>query len=325
MRQDRRKNGWIVIGSIIEMILGTVLISLGIALGVTGFLYKEKLLEISDLQFFINQKGIIEAQKTLLNNRLLTTEFLYLAFAIILAVIGIISLVFAILSLVYTKKRKVVRRRIALILYTLIPLAIVGCAVTYYIFERDVLSDNITYALYGIIGAFGFVALCKILGVVFGRSEKFMSNDNSKYSFDNSAVRNLKANGNEVKPSVSQNGVVRPVQNTASQPKPMVARNNPGQMPPRPMQRPQNQPNMQRPAGQPQMRRPAPTQGQAPLRSSRPAPNGQMPPRPMPQRPANAPVRPVNAVQRSGFCPKCGKQLNPQEKFCTLCGYKVVK
>ena len=292
MRQDRRLNGWVLIGSIIQMILGIILISVGIALGVVGFLYTNKLATIKDLQFFVNQPFFTQFN--------LKPEFLYLFLGIAVGVVGVIVLSFAIVSLSYAKRRRVVRHRVALPIFSLIPLSIAGCAGAYFALEFKSLPNNIKYILYGIIGAFGFVALCYILGVMFGRSEKFMSNDNNKYAFDNSTLRNARADINHrpVQAQGVSNNMARPVQQGAGQ---------------RPVQRPLGQATarpvqpMARTAQQPRPIQPA----------SRP----NMPQRPMP---TSVQTRPISSgAQKPIYCNKCGKMLSPEEKFCTLCGYKI--
>ena len=338
MRKDRRLNGWVALGSAIEIILSFILLIGGVALASAGFLYKTKLAEIDDLQYFIYQDGIIKFQEFIFNNKLLKIEYLYLILGIIVAVVGLIAFIFGIISFAYGKKRKVVRRRVALLIFTLVPLAIAGCALTYLLLEFDILTDNIKYIAYGITGGFGFVALCKILGVIFGRSEKFMSNDNNKYAFDNSSLRNARADiNNNIRANQNQhnNQMAQPMPNANQGPRPVQqgqplpprpnqpmrtnapqgsAQNRP--MPPRP-----NQPMPQgarpvrpaQPGGMPQ-RSMAQGGAQRPVQSMRPAPQG--------QRPVGAPNnRPV--VEGARYCPKCGKMLSPSEKICTLCGYKV--
>jgi hypothetical protein len=51
----------------------------------------------------------------------------------------------------------------------------------------------IKYLAFGIIGVFGVVALFNLLGLLFGRSEKFMSNDNNKYAFNDNLVKSERA------------------------------------------------------------------------------------------------------------------------------------
>lgn len=329
MRQDRRLNGWVALGSIIQIISSMVLLSAGIFVAVAGFLYQKQLAKIDDLQFFVWQDGIVEIQTKLFKGELLKLEFLYLALGIIVGVAGLIALIFAIVSLSYAKKRKVVCHRVALFIFSLIPLAIAGLATTYFVLEMKMLTDNIKYVLYGLMGAFGFIGLCYLLGIIFGRSEKFMSNDNNKYAFENAnSMRNARADVNnnvkaaqmQYQPQASgiiqqrtQQGQARPVQ-------PMTAQQRPAQ--PRPIQ-PQARPTgTSRPmpqASRPTQARPMPPRpmGATQQRSAQARPMGPTQARPM--------VRPTQQGQNVRYCPKCGKQLSPNEKICTLCGYRMAE
>ncbi|MBQ7798271.1 MAG: hypothetical protein IJ371_04035 [Clostridia bacterium] len=195
MRQDRRLNGWVLLSSVLQSIVALLFIVAGAFVGVLGFLKPEQLLKIDDLTFFIYQEGIVNLQQDLLKG-LLKTEFLYLALGVIVAVIGLIALIFAIISISYAKKRKVVQHKFALFIFTIIPIAIASCVGFYLFKEFDMLTDNIKYVCYGIVGVFGVITLFNIMGIMFGRSEKFMSNDNNKYAFDNSAIKNARVNVN---------------------------------------------------------------------------------------------------------------------------------
>ena len=355
MRQDRRLNGWILIASVLGIILGLALIAGGAGLATIGFLKPEKLVKIDELSFFILQDGITKAQLKIFKE-LLKLEQLYLYLGIIVAVVGLIALIFAIVSLVYAKKHKVVRRRVALLFFTLIPLAIAGCAATYLILEfesfKPLKTDfafikNIKYICYGIVGAFGLISIFNLLGLMFGRSEKFMSNDNGKYAFNNKSLRERRANvNNNSKGAPVQSGA--PMSQHPAQP---VRQGNPsmqgqavrvaqgqpmrqGQparpMPPRPAQpvRPA-QPNINatrsasgaRPA-QPArpMQAPRPQMNASAQSTARPVAsrNASVTARPMPQRPNTA--KPTTSGK---VCPVCGKVLTPGEKYCTICGHKI--
>lgn len=350
MKQDRRTNGWVVIGSMVELILGLVLIGAGAFVSIGGFAYIDKLDRLADLRYVINHKWI----KYAVDKLALTPKFVYLYLGIIVAVIGIATVIFAIVSLSYAKKHKVVRRRVALLVYAILSLVVVGGAVAYFVTENKGLSNDIKYVLYGIIGGFGFVALCKLLGVIFGRSEQFMSNDNNKYAVNNRSM------------PVYQPQSPRPVQAQAVQPARPVQQVRPNQphanMPnghPRPVQnRPMNvaggQPQRPINAGTPQQRPIPRPQGSYPVRPAqanqnqavRSTPtnmlNSQARPiqRPIntmgnqPQRPVNmgAQPRPIPRPVSNGSndmakgnirCKKCGKLLSPEERFCSRCGFKV--
>ena len=353
MRQDRRLNGWVLIGSIIGIICALALIVTGVALGVSGFVFADKLLKIKDLQFFIYQEGIIEAQLSLFKNQLLKTEFLYLALAIIVGVAGLLTLIFTIVGLNYAKKRKVVRHRVALLVFALIPLAIMGCALTYLLLEFDAITNNIKYILYGVIGAFGFVGLCNILGVMFGRSEKFMSNDNNKYAFDNSTLRNARIDvNNNIRTAENQRtGLIQAKIANTPQEKLRQAQNPRQPMSQLPIQRAQSPIQPNRPAqpnrpiqqvGHPTQQAVCPMQqmGQATARPVHPMQNNGNAPRPitpntMQSRPMQSAQRPVasngnaqlppNAMRPRHYCQKCGKLLVSGERICGLCGHKVTE
>lgn len=351
MNQDRRKNGWIFISSLLQIALSVVLLSAGIALGVTGFLYKSKLATIKELQFFVNQEGMIKAQQFISGSKaVFKKEFLYLMLGSILAIIGLLLLILAIVSLICAQKRSVVRHKIKLMFFAFIPLIIVGCATTYLLFEGEVLPDIIKYILYGIIGGFGACVIFTSLGIMFGRSEQFMSNDNNKYAFDNSSLRNARAHVNNNMRSAETN-MAQPYQQQAMpnvQQAQRVATGQPIRSTSaiaRPVQPMHTSPNNQVRPAQPMPNQARPVQSMRGAINPQARPQGQQPMRPTQQRPVgqtqpNMQQRPVGQAQsnvqgarpmprpqqpvRVRTCPKCGKQLAPQEKFCVRCGYKVV-
>ena len=349
MRQDRRLNGWILIASVIGAFAGLILLVSGGFLGVAGFVWPEKLLKITDLQFFMAQEGVAKMQLKLADftvKELLKPEFLYLTWGVIAGVAGLIVLILSILGLNYAKKRKVVRRRMALFIFALISLGLATCVGLYLWYEFKTLTDNIKYVCYGVGGALAFVGLCQLLGVIFGRSEKFMSNDNSKYAFSNSSIKNARAdinnNANQPVPqqeyvpaSQEQGGYIpleqeRLINQRAQSSQGVNSIPQGGQARPTQPMRPA-QP--QRPMGQPAPRPNAPVGPRPmPAQPGRPMANGQMPPRPIQQMRPTQPVRPgqpMRPVQPNAqgkmFCKKCGKLLAPGEKICSLCGYKVTE
>lgn len=323
MRQDRRLNGWVMLGSIIQIISSIILLIAGAVLGVTGFLYTEQIAKFKDVVFFVNQEGIDKACRAVLNGSTLETEYLYLLIGIIFAVVALLALITAIVSLHHAKKRRVVRHRFGLFMGVLIPLAIVGCVTTYLVIEFRTLTDNIKYVAYGIIGLFGFSALCVLLGIIFGRSEKFMSNDNNKYGFNRLSMRGGRTDTNNLGTSQVQHSINR-VQSQANtnlpqqtQPQRPVQQARPVQyqsstpLPPRPQTTARPVSPMQN-GNQSQQRPITPTR---PVAGARPA---------MPQRPVGNPQnRPIQ--QRVIHCKKCGRLLTPQEKICSMCGYKVTE
>lgn len=345
MNQDRKLNGWIAFASILGVVFGIALIVIGAGVGVLSFIKIEKLLEIEDLVFFLNQDGIYKMQTSLFNGKVFELKYLYAFSGVFVGVIGLLTLIFAAISLSYAKKRKVVRRRLALMCYNLVPLAVAACTIVYLVLEFDNLSDNIKYVGYGLAGVFSLIALCNILGIIFGRSEQFMSNDNSKYAFDNAGIKNARVSINnnvkdaeiapneyqpseyqpqqriipqQVKQHQQQSGVIRPTQPTPNRMgavRPTTSSNiRPAGVQQRPVQ-PQQRPTVTRPSNPAQAQRPASARPSQPVRSAQPIRPTQ------PVRPAQAPrPAPTSAVKR---CPKCGKILKPGEIFCSMCGARV--
>ena len=367
MKQDRRLNGWVLIASILGIIAGAILIGAGATLSILGFLKPEQISKIDEIVFFLNQKGFIDIQLKIFGNELLKTEFLYLFSGIIIAITGLIALIFAIVGLVYAKKRKVVRHKTALFIFTLIPLAIAGCAITYLVLENEIFKldvdfiNNIKYVCYALVGLFGVISIFNIMGILFGRSEKFMSNDNDKYAFDNSNLRNARANINNVvaQPQSAmastqqyyqpnQQPVQLPIQgqpvqrtmpakSTQSVPRP-ASQGQPAQRPmtrsiqAQAVQRPMQGQPVQRPMqGQPiqtrsQMSRSAQGQGARSMPATRPV--GQAP-RPASSQPVMRQGQNLDQpmpIRRPTIrrCPRCGKILNQNERSCSMCGYKIL-
>lgn len=309
MKQDRKTNGWIGVGAFVEILLGLVLICAGAGMSVGGFFYIDKLNKLSDVQFFLNQKWI----KFVIDKFKLIPKYTYLYLGIAVAVVGLVTLILGIISCAYAKKHKVVRRRVAITFQMLLALGVVGCAVAYFVMEKDVLTTNIKYVLYGAMGGFGFIALCKLLGVIFGRSEQFMSSDNSKYAKNNRLI------GQYASQQRSNAGQGRTVAPNQVQPRQAGVRQA-------------SQSNMPRPAGRPVQT----TAGTRPTVQGQPRPQSATrttagaTPNQVRQPSSASGVRPVGATQGqpprpSGvrYCPKCGKKLNPEEKICSLCGFRV--
>ena len=339
MKQDRRLNVWVLLSSMLGILGGMILISSGAFVAAFGFLKPERIAKIKEIVFFLSQDWVTKLQLNLLNNQILKTEFLYLFSGIIFAVVGLIVLIFAIMGLVYAKKRKVVRRKFALLLFNLIPLLIVGGVVAYLVIEEDMFKqntdiiNNIKYCCYGVAGLFGTISLFNILGILFGRSEKFMSNDNGKYAFDNSKSHNVRPNqGNTgAGRQVAQNS--GQAHNTA-QPQNQYYQSNQGQSRPvqraqQPQQRPVSQTGYGQPVQRPMQGQPAqrPAQRPAQPRTATANPQAARPSmaqqsRPQTARPATGaqgatqPTR--TAVKR---CPRCGNVLAQGEKQCSKCGY----
>lgn len=324
MRQDRKTNKLVLFASILGIISGLLLMVGGAAGAVIGYLKPAKLIDITDLTFFITQEGIMEMQRLIFKD-LLKIEFLYVFIGAIIAVVGLITLIISIININIAKKRKVANRRGTLLFLSLIYIVIAASVATYLVMEFNNITDNIKYVFYGISGVFGLIAILNILGIMVNRSEQFMSNDNNKYAFDNSSLRSARANVNNNVKAANVNRVDN--QNVNRQ---QPVRPQPNMRPPQRTQsnmRPQ-QPGVRAPQGQ-----------RAPMQQpQRPQANQKAPtyiPRPQINDNAQSTARPV--VSRSGaqakvvgkapslLCNKCGTALNDGESVCSICGNKVIK
>ncbi len=319
MRQDRRLNGWVFISSILQSMVGICLIAAGVAMVMGGFFYLDNLLKLKDLNIFLSQEFCTQFN--------LKPKYLYVFSGSVVGAIGLITLIMGIIALVFSKKRKVVRHRVVLTFFSLILLAIASCVALYVVYEWKVITDNIKYVAYGLFGAFAGMGLFNLLGVMFGRSEKFMSNDNGKYAFKNGSLRNARADANNnVRSAQNQHPaqVNQGTRVTRSQPmaqRPVARGQNPN------MPRPTNVVNGNRPVGQNPSARMAPRPNTMQCPSV--APNGQVHSvgvRPAPSRVGTAQQRPAMPTQpRARYCPRCGKQLAVNEHVCTLCGWKPTR
>lgn len=330
MRQDRKVNKLIFVSSILEILFGVISLATGIFVGVFGFTQTEQINKLKDVQFFINQNWFVKLQLKLFNNQTLKMEFLYVALGTIIAVLGLIILVTALIQIGYVKKRKVTRRKVLTLIFTLIPAALVTACALYLYFDFNILTDNIKYALYGIISILGLACLFSLLGLIVNRSEKFMSNDNSKYSFDNSSLRGARVNvNNNIKnaPQLQQQPNIRPNQLPPQNARPREQGAAPT-MPNRPVQRPMQGPaqGMQRP--NPNMHAgiqtrstgmPRPQINNRAQSTARPVSSNSSMMRP--SAPVRQPVRPTAQIR----CGKCGKIARDGEVFCSLCGNKINK
>lgn len=189
MKQDVKFNVWVLISSIFQGVAGSVCTILGIIFAIMGVANVNKMLKVKELNFFIHQEGIIKLQENLFG-KVLGEKYLFLILGLIAAVIGIAILVFSIVELLYVKRYQVVNHRIALIAFSLIPLTLAFCAEIYLLNEYNVLKESLDYIRHIRIGCFvtcGVFSICvilKLLGVLFSKSEEFVSNDNAKYAFE---------------------------------------------------------------------------------------------------------------------------------------------
>ena len=350
MKQDRKFNRMIMFASVLGVLAGIILLVSGAGAAVFGFLKHEELAKIKEVAFLINQEGLNLVQKSLLGG-LLKTEYLFLVLGGVVAGIGLLVLIFSAVGIGYAKKHKVVRRRFAILFFNLIPVAIAGAIATYLVFEFKEIPDIVKYVCYGVGGVFVVIALFNLFGVLCSRSEKFMSNDNGKLSFDKSSLRDARAEVNnnvkdaEYQPQEQFNGEVYQEQQGTQVYQPMQqsypnAQQYPQQarpMPPRPQgvpgqarpqgampPRPQGVPGQPRPQG-PMAPRPQGVPGQARPQGipGQPRPQGAMPARPANGiRPQMAPngqptARPV-APRPQGTPTQ--QRANTQHMYCLSCG-----
>ena len=352
MKQDRKLNKMIMFASVLGVMAGIIVLVAGAGIAVFGFLKPEELLRVEELTFLISEKGIYSLQKELFG-KLLKLEYLYLFLGVFVGVVGLLAFIFATLGISYAKKHKVVRRRGAILIFNLIPLAIAGAVATYLVLQFDRLPDMIKYVGYGLGGVFGVIGLFNLFGVICSRSEKFMSNDNNKLAFNNSSLREARAEVNskvkdaEYQPINQEQNIdtqvyqpmgqpnVQTQPTRAQQPRPMQGPRPTQQARPMPqqrqMQRPQQgqmpmRPQMARPAGaRPQMNPVAQPTARPVSSQARPmARPGQMPAQPTGARPQPQGARPQQNAQRK-FCLGCGSMLTPGEMVCKICGTKVNK
>ena len=339
MKQDIKFNGWVLISSIFQVIASVACIVAGAILVFMGLFNTAKLLGIKELNFFINQDGIIKLQNKLIGGVLLD-KYMFLILGILVAVIGIVCLVFAIVELLYVKRYKVVNHRIALIAFSIIPLLIAGCAEAYLLAEYDILKSSLDYikniriACFAVCGIFSACAILKLLGVLLGKSEEFVSSDNSKYAFEGTKQGKMSQGGKPVarvparaQVQVNQSQPVKPrnMQNPNARPQQVgQARPNNIRQPISPNQPRPNNMAGSRGGSQPvrPMTRPGTTQAQAnPKSPARPVQNS------APTRPIASPSNQAGQTQptQNRRCPKCGKTLKPNEIVCSACSKNTNK
>ena len=349
MRQDVKFNGWVLISSILQIIASVVCIGAGAALAIVGFFNASKLLKIEELKFFVNQDGLIRLQKSMFGG-VLIKKYLFLIIGSLIAIIGIIALVLAIVELLYVKRYKVVNRRATLMMFSIVPLAIAICVEVYLVLEYDLLKTSIDYiknvriGCFAICGVFSACAIFKLIGVLFSKSEQFVSNDNGKYAFEgpksnklSQSNQNLPANQVRAQMPINQvqnrsanrmNGAIKNQNERYQSAQGLVRLDNSQVRPNNVMQTANSQQDrsvvIPRPGVNSQQARPA--VNQAVLQSS--AQNNAVSQRPMPSRGTNTPlagqtvnsqrVRPAQAAHIRR-CPKCGKTLMPNERVCSIC------
>ena len=159
MKQDIEFNVWVLISSILQTIVGIACIGAGSVLAVMGMIDPFKLLKIEEINFLVTQEGFIKLQNTIFGG-VLIKKYLFMIIGAIIAIAGLISLIFAIVELLYVKRYKVVNHRVALIFFAMIPLAIAICVEAYLLIEYDILNatldhvKNVRIVCFAICGIF---------------------------------------------------------------------------------------------------------------------------------------------------------------------------
>ncbi|MFQ6724339.1 MAG: hypothetical protein ACLRFE_03285 [Clostridia bacterium] len=339
MRQDRKLNKVIMFSSIIGILIGIVLLLGGIGAGVFGYLKPNEFLKIDEIVYFINQQGIVGIQKELLNGKLLDYKFLFVVLGSIIAVVGLITFILALVTIKLVKKQKVANRKVVLIFFAIIHLAIASCAGTYLYLEFKNLPNIIKYVMYGVAGVYGFIALLNIFGLIINRSEQFMSNDNRKYAFDNSAMRSARVEVNnnvrdaQYQPNIMPNQAQQnPYANNQARPNPQPRPMPQGQRPPmqntqqnRPVAHPTHALRPQIDARAQSTARPVASGASRPMqRPTQPVQRPMQSTRPIqqPMRPAQPAQRPVS-MQPKKYCLMCGSEVKPGNNVCPVCGTDV--
>ena len=174
MKQDRRFNGLVFVGSLMQTIFSFAVLVAGVALAVLAFTHFDMVNKLDDLQFFINQEYINK----------LKPEFAYLFSGIGLGVVGLIFFISGTTNIVHVRRYKVSQHRLGIVFGCLLVLAMLAGVDTYLYFEINEITRNIKYVIYGINVLYAFIALSNLLGVALGRNESFVSNDNSKFAYD---------------------------------------------------------------------------------------------------------------------------------------------
>ncbi len=297
MKQDRRFNGWVFVGSLIETIFSFAVVVAGVALAILAFTHIDMVNKLDDLRFFINQDYLNK----------LKPEFAYLFTGAGLAIIGLIFFIGGVANVVHVRRYKVSQHRVSILFECLLVLAMLAGVDTYLYFEMDNITRNIKYVIYGINVLYSIGALFNLLGVIFGRNEKFVSNDNNKFTFDNTTTKPLNV-------QVASSGEVKAPIN------PLLHQNIPNRVSGTNSNMPSN------------MQVPSAHQVQAQGQHM----NGNLntiyktaPKKGVQTGEQLSTMRPINNIPSQNnksskkFCPKCGKMLSNEEVFCSLCGYKV--
>lgn len=333
MKQDIKFNVWVLFSAIIQALSGAFCFVVGALVSIMGIIKPSKLLKINEIKFLVKQKWLINLQTKLFGGELFE-KYLFLISGILIAVTGIIVLILAILELRYVKKYSVVNHRVKLIIFALIPLIIAGCVEAYLLLQYDVLKSsvehikNIRIACFGVCGVFSVCAICTLLGVLFSKSEEFVSNDNNKYAFEgprpnrvvqqggqpSMTIRNQSSNQMQGRAVNVQNPNVR--RQPMQQSMPARGQVNPTNMIARPT-RPANGAGMTGTG----MVRPAARPGVVPMSRNTMASANQMQNSISPRQ-VGAPNSQSGGMRPTQIrrCPKCGKALMPNEIRCSICG-----
>lgn len=292
MKQDRRFNGLVFVGAFTETIFSFAMLVGGIALAILAFTHIDMVNKLDDLVFFINQDFLVKFKP----------EFAYLFTGGGVAGIGLIFFIIGVSNLTHVNRYKVSNHRVAIVLGCLFTLLCLGALDAYLYVEFDNLTENIKYVIYAVNVILAFVVIFKILGVIVGRNEQFVSNDNNKFSFEN--------------PNNARSELIQPIDTQVKAPiNPLIHQVIPNKVEgtnsnmPIPMQK-----------GQPLHQ-----QAQSNLNTI----YKRSPIKGVQTGEQLATMRPINNITDTSrkstpkYCPKCGKLLSGEEIFCSLCGFKL--
>ena len=301
MKQDRRFNGLVFVGSLTQTLFSFAVVVAGIALAVLAFTHFEMVNNVDDLQFFINQQYINK----------LKPEFAYLFTGAGIGLIGLIFFVSGVTNIVHVRRYKVSQHRLGIVFGCLLVLVMLAGVDTYLYLQINDLTRNIKYIIYGINVLFSFAVLFNLLGVALGRNESFVSNDNNKFAYVSAkeleSVQNLD----------NQNVIANNVSEFKAPLNPVLHQNIPNKV----SGTNSNMPiTMQGGVGhlyaQGHYNNLNTIHKTAPVKGVQTGENLQS------IRPINNIGDKPNSISKK-FCPKCGKLINNGEVNCSLCGYKI--
>ena len=170
MKEDINFNVWVMFSAILQVVASSLLMCGGLVLAVMSYFDKTKLLEVEELNFFINQQGIVNLQQHIFGG-MLQKEYLCFLLGLVIAIVGLTALIFAIVEILFVKNRTINNHRFAIVLFAMIPLLIAGCVEMYLLLGYNSLKANLDYMIniktvcLNVCGAFSMCAIFKLVGV----------------------------------------------------------------------------------------------------------------------------------------------------------------